>query len=315
MSFVKLDCGILDSTLWVDRDAREVFITALLMAVPGELPSATPQIEVDSLKETGWMVPPGWYGLVPAAGVGIIRRAGIDEDRGIPALKRLGAPEADSRSHEFDGRRLVRVDGGYVVLNFVRYRERDHSAAERSRRYRERKKERESRVAPITSRVTGRSVTQADAEVEAEAEAERSKTPSTTLVALKRDDIVAELHSLAQNQKVNGASRDAKAKLVFAYWAAKWDHPQAVFDPRRHNRLAARLKENGDDASELLYVIDGSKRDDWDGRAKFSGIEQLFKDRGAVEKFAPMAPGFKQGVPHPLAVKYGLAPEVTHAVG
>src|SRR3990167_930952 len=44
MPFVKLDCGILDSTLWFDRDARDVFLTALLMAVPYEVRESTPTI-------------------------------------------------------------------------------------------------------------------------------------------------------------------------------------------------------------------------------------------------------------------------------
>jgi hypothetical protein len=43
----------------------------------------------------------------------------------------------ESRTPDFDGRRLVRVDGGYVALNFAKYREKDHTAAERSKRYRE----------------------------------------------------------------------------------------------------------------------------------------------------------------------------------
>ncbi len=169
MAFVKLDCGILNSTLWVDRDAREVFITALLMAVPGELDAPTPQLEVNALKETGWAVPPGWYGLVPAAGIGIVQRCGLEESRGLAALERLGSPEPSSRTREFDGRRLVRIDGGYVVLNFDKYRQKDHSAAERSRRYREKKAA--SRVSPHTSRVATRSVTQAEADAEAQAEA------------------------------------------------------------------------------------------------------------------------------------------------
>lgn len=167
MAFVKLDCGILNSTIWVDRDAREVFITALLMAEPKELESPQPQLEVKAIRETGWSVPPGWYGMVPAAGIGIVRRSGVDEERGIAALERLGSPEPDSRSQDFDGRRLVRVDGGYVVLNFDKYRQKDHSAAERSRRYRERKKA--SRVSSGSPRVASRSATQAEAQAEAQA--------------------------------------------------------------------------------------------------------------------------------------------------
>ena len=138
MAFVKLDCGILDSTLWIDREARELFITALLMAEPHELKEKTPQIRVRSLELTGFIIPPGWYGLVSAAGVGIINRAGLDFEIGMLALERLGEPEPDSRTPDFEGRRLVRISGGYIALNFTKYREKDHTSAERSRRYRER---------------------------------------------------------------------------------------------------------------------------------------------------------------------------------
>lgn len=137
MPFVKLDCAMLNSTIWCDREARELFLTALMMAEPREYTEPVPQIEVDSLGLTGWAAPPGWYGLVAAAGSGIIRRAGFtDTNAGTEALKRLGAPEADSRSPDFEGRRLVRVDGGYIVLNFQKYRDRDYGAAARMKRWR-----------------------------------------------------------------------------------------------------------------------------------------------------------------------------------
>jgi hypothetical protein len=139
MAFVKLDCGMLDSTLWVDRAARELFITALLMAEPRELLEPLPQIALQSLEPTGFIVPPGWYGFIPAAGSGIIRRAGMEAEVGMQALERLGAPENESRTPAFDGRRLVRIDGGFIALNFEKYRQKDHTTAERSRRYRERK--------------------------------------------------------------------------------------------------------------------------------------------------------------------------------
>lgn len=138
MAFVKLDCGILDSTLWIDRESREVFITALLMAEPFETETPLPQINVRTMETVGWSVPPGWYGFVRAAGIGIVRRSGLETEAGMLALERMGLPEAESRSQDFDGRRLVRVDGGFIVLNFMRYRDRDYSGAERARRYRER---------------------------------------------------------------------------------------------------------------------------------------------------------------------------------
>ena len=72
MAFVKLDTGILDSTLWIERDQREIFITALLMAEPREFSEPIQQIEIGELIFTGFEAPPGWYGFVPAASFGII---------------------------------------------------------------------------------------------------------------------------------------------------------------------------------------------------------------------------------------------------
>lgn len=167
MPFVKLDCGILDSTIWFDREAREVFITALLMAEPREFQDPQPQIEIRSLENTGWEVPPGWYGFVPASSLGIIHRAKVTEEAGLTALERLSSPEQESRTPDFEGRRLVRVDGGFIVLNYIKYRERDHSSAERSRRYRARKKARAT-VASSSHGVAPRDITQAEAEAEAE---------------------------------------------------------------------------------------------------------------------------------------------------
>jgi hypothetical protein len=146
MAFVKLDCGILDSSLWADRDAREIFLTAMLMCVPFELPEAMPQLAVSSPEPTGWTVPAGAYGLVRTAGVGIVRRALVETEAGLRALERLGLPEAESRNPSYDGRRLARIGslgdigGGFLVLNYMTYREHDYTAAERSRRYREKKK-------------------------------------------------------------------------------------------------------------------------------------------------------------------------------
>jgi len=174
MAFVKLDCGLLDSTLWVDRDAREIFLTCLLMAEPREFGLPSKQIEIRSVTPTGFEAPAGWYGFVPAASTGIIRRAGMTQEAGMAALERLGGPDPESRTPNFDGRRLIRIDGGFLILNYMKYRERDYSSAERSKRYRERKLERKALENVTASRhaVTSRSVTQAEAEAEGEAEAE-----------------------------------------------------------------------------------------------------------------------------------------------
>lgn len=130
MPFVKIDTGILDSTLWDDVDGRNVFLTAVFMAVPRELTAPMPELRIDSTEPTGWQVPPGWYGFVPAAGPRIVHRSGLSLEAGMAALARQAAPDPHSGTPDFDGRRLVREDGGYIVLNFMLYRERDYTTAQ-----------------------------------------------------------------------------------------------------------------------------------------------------------------------------------------
>jgi hypothetical protein len=138
MSFVKLDAEILESTLWLDREAREIFITALLLSIPQEFTEPLRQINVRSLEETGFTAPPGWYGFAPVSGPGLIHRAIVELTPGMAALERLGAEEPGSRTPLFGGRRLIRIEGGYAVLNFMAYHDKDHTAAERMQRYRKR---------------------------------------------------------------------------------------------------------------------------------------------------------------------------------
>lgn len=182
MPFVKLDTGMLDSSLWIAPVERDVFLTALMMAVPFELPAPAEQLDVRTMTPTGFVVPAGWYGLVPAAGPGIVRRAIVDQEAGLAALEHLGAPDGESRSGAFEGRRLVRIDGGYLVLNYMAYRERDYTAAERAKRYRDTKKAKPARPRTKPSHrddvASHRNVTQADADAEADAEAKAgSNTP------------------------------------------------------------------------------------------------------------------------------------------
>lgn len=182
MSFVKLDCGILDSTVWLNPCDRNVFITALLMAEPREYLEPIEQLHVDRIESTGWSAPPGWYGYVPAAGPGIVRRALMDPVEGMAALARMGAPDIESRTQDFGGRRLIRVDGGYVVLNFQLYRDRDYGGAERSKRYRDRIRQRQqpdqSRPSRVTDMPSRRDITQAEAEAEAEKTQESEAAPA-----------------------------------------------------------------------------------------------------------------------------------------
>ena len=97
MPFVKLDTGILDSSIWkYCSDTRIVWITLLAMC------------EQD--------------GMIRAAIPAIARRACVSEDEAAKAIEIFLSPDSDSRCTDVEGRRLTKVDGGYMVVNYLRYR-------------------------------------------------------------------------------------------------------------------------------------------------------------------------------------------------
>jgi len=144
MAFVKLDTQILNSTVWQDADACRAFITALLMAEPFEVLEPLGTVNTFNTEDNPFVVPPGWYGLVRAAGPGIVHRALLSQESGMAALERLASPDLGSRTTKFEGRRMVRIDGGYLILNYIAHRDKDHSSAERQSRFRQREKERKT---------------------------------------------------------------------------------------------------------------------------------------------------------------------------
>lgn len=178
MAFVKLDVGILTSSLWANRAQRDVFITALLMAVPVELDVPMPALKVRAIEPSGFVVPPGEYGFISAAAPGIVRMALMDEHEGMAALEALCEPDEHSRTTDFDGRRLARVDRGYVVLNYMTYRDKDHTARDRMRRYRQRKGVTRNGDGPT------RNVTQAEAEAEAEGRKKKARANAQVLISI-----------------------------------------------------------------------------------------------------------------------------------
>jgi hypothetical protein len=81
------------------------------------------------------------------------------------------------------------VDGGYIILNYMKYRERDYTGAERAARYRQRLREkqddRDRHAASVTSR---RNVTQAEAEAEADQRQGDVRTDQPVARAVRKTD-------------------------------------------------------------------------------------------------------------------------------
>jgi len=267
------------------------------MAVPHQLRAETPQLMVRSLAATGWAVPPGWYGLVEASAIGIIHQALVEQELGLDALEQMGAPEPESRSQEFDGRRLVRINGGYLVLNYARYREKDHTAGARQRAYRER----HVRHA-VTSRanaVTPRNVTQAEAEAEAEAEREgegsaEGGTGASPLEAQAPPVPLAPSEPPAEDPEL--ARLEASTRLVWGRFVelrarvARGSHP--VLTVKRRQHIRARLRTYGE-ARVLAAVESMFRPGSWyvaEGRVQ---PEMVFRSDEQLEKHetgTPTAP-------------------------
>ena len=104
MGFTKLDEGIVHSSVWSEALAtRVLWVTMLAMA--------------DS------------RGFVSSSRSGLLRAANIplvDFDISIDILE---STDVDSRSPEYDGRRIQKCDGGWMVLNYLRYREFTYSGS------------------------------------------------------------------------------------------------------------------------------------------------------------------------------------------
>src|SRR5690348_14464223 len=115
--YTKLFGSILGSTIWrEDSDTKVVWITMLAMA------------DQD--------------GLVEASVPGLAHLAGVTHESAEVALSKFSQPDKYSRSPEWDGRRIEKIDGGWRLLNYEKYmykmsledrRERDRLRQQRHR--------------------------------------------------------------------------------------------------------------------------------------------------------------------------------------
>jgi hypothetical protein len=103
---------LLDSSLWASATpaTRCVWITFLLDADP--------------------------EGCIPTSVPGLARRANVPLEEARAAIALLEAPDPDSRTPDFEGRRVEKVPGGWRVLNFVAKRELAKREAEKARKRR-----------------------------------------------------------------------------------------------------------------------------------------------------------------------------------
>ena len=131
--FAKLDSGIVDSTIWMKpHDALRVWIALLAKS--------------DS------------YGIVRIASPALAHQCFVTPERLDEIMRDFCSPDADSRSPDHDGCRLQRIEGGWLIVNYLKYRDmmqrKAASHAERQAKYREKLKQRDARVTRTVTRDT-----------------------------------------------------------------------------------------------------------------------------------------------------------------
>ena len=98
MSFTKMFGSITDSTVWGEPDpTRIVWITMLAMA--------------------------NRDGFVHSSVPGLAHRARVSLEACEAALETFKSPDPYSRTVDYEGRRIEAVDGGWILLNYLKYRE------------------------------------------------------------------------------------------------------------------------------------------------------------------------------------------------
>ena len=117
------------------------------------------------------------YGEVAASLPGIAHAASLTMEETVRSLKVLESPDPYSRTTVSEGRRIVKVDGGWQIINYTTYRERGRGA---DRREYLRVKQQESRARRKACQQNVNNVNQGQPIAEAEAEAIKGKPPLLT---------------------------------------------------------------------------------------------------------------------------------------
>jgi len=129
-TYTKLFQDILGSSVWDEEDqTRIVWITMLAMADKN--------------------------GMVRVTARSLARFARVSLEACEKALAVFMAPDKDSRSQEFEGRRIEPADGGWKLLNHAKYRERGRDRRDYMREYMRNYVHREKRKAVVKKAMSG----------------------------------------------------------------------------------------------------------------------------------------------------------------
>ncbi len=246
--------SIIDSTLWsCQGDTIKVFLTLCAKA--------------------------DYEGFVSATADGIRRTADMTLADTERHLRLLESPDVGSKDRERDpgrdGRRIVKVVGGWQVLNMEWYRDEARKQAELYRKrkwWNEKGSDARRDARPIETE------TETETEIQKQEEEISSSPPAASV-----DTPAARADSLPV------------VREVFEEWRVVHSHPTAKLDAKRTARIRGALKLHTPD--QLKQAIRGALKDDWlmgrdpKSTKKYDGLETILRDAAQIEKMIDLESG------------------------
>lgn len=249
--YAKVFADIVHSTVWrEDVYTKVVWITMLVMA--------------------------DRHGLVMSSIPGLADASKVSLEQCLSALEVLSAPDKYSRTKEFEGRRICEVDGGWLLLNFEKFRSRKDDEEQRIRTVERVRKHRQKLADSTKTDVVTKTVTVTRCNPIAEAASSATATASPEFTPNKTDT-------------VSGAARPpSDVQLVFQHWQQKLNHPQAKLTPERQRKISIALKNYS--AASLCRAIDGCavtphNMGQNDRGEVYDDIALIVRDAAHIERF------------------------------
>lgn len=215
--YTKLFGSIIASTIWRESlETKVVWITMLAMS--------------------------NKHGIVEASVPGLADMARVTLAETQKALEILAAPDTFSRTKEFEGRRIEPVDGGWVILNHAKYREkmslderREYNRV-KQQEFRERQKRGSSTNSQQTSNtvIDGQSQSAMSAHTEADTDTKAEEEDSipggeSPSVEIPYAEVVVEYHVLCPCLPKVSKLTDGRKKAIKARWLDAGENPMEYF--------------------------------------------------------------------------------------
>ena len=234
--YAKVFSDIVHSTVWrEDVYTKVVWITMLVMA--------------------------DRHGLVMSSIPGLADAAKVSLEQCLSALNVLSSPDKYSRTKDYEGRRITEVDGGWLLLNFEKFRSRKDDeeqrirTAERVRRHRLKLSESGNSCVVTENRIVtfGNPIAEASSSASPETSALPEFTPNKT-------DTVSGLPPDVPTPRKKNNVHNATARSLLAFLNEKTGRN---YQPVKVNldMISARLKEGATERQCRLVIL--RKFHDW----------------------------------------------------